>query len=157
MTPAYQLITYLLTPPSTSTTNPSTSSTSLIPKLTLIYASPTPSEILLKSELNALSLSSLSSPTSPLSIKYLVSSPSDSTDKPGWFDFAASKKRKNEMKELEMQGVTVGRIGRGNLQKWIGRGDSTSLDGKKRIVIVCGPEGCVLTSPRISSCLSMRN
>lgn len=155
MTPAYQLITHLLTPPSTPTTNPSTSSTSLIPKLTLIYASPTPSEILLKSELKA--LASLSSPISPLSIKYLVSSPSDSTDKPGWLDFAGLKKRKEEMKELEMQGVTVGRIGRGNLEEWIGRGDSTSLDGKKRIVIVCGPEGCVLTSSPCFSCLFMRN
>ena len=37
----------------------------------------------------------------------------------------------------------VGRIGKGNLESWIGRGDSPSEEGKKRVVIVCGPEGFV--------------
>ena len=144
VTPAYQLISHLLTPP--TSTNSSTP-VGPIPKLTLIYASPSPSEILIKPELDH--LTSLS-PSNSLSIKYLVSSASSEQAKAGWFDFGASSRSKEVIKGLQKDGIEVGRIGKENLLGWIGRGDSAEIVEKKRVVIVCGPEGYVISLFRLT-------
>ncbi|KAI5476382.1 phenylalanyl-tRNA synthetase alpha chain [Pseudohyphozyma bogoriensis] len=101
MTPAYQTIKKL-----ERLTNP--------PKISVIYSSPTPSTILLKSSLDAFAAKD----PAKVTIQYLV----DNLD-PG-------------TKKNPIPGMVVGRVQLKLLKQWIGMGGATP----RRLVVVCGPE-----------------
>lgn len=104
ITPAYQYLQHLL---SSSQANNAT-------KISIIYSSPTPSTILLKSELDKLS----SNKEKVHLMQYLVDKPDEGKKVGG--------------------GVHLGRLAHKELEQWIGRGP---VGDKKRMVLVSGPEG----------------
>ncbi|GAA6063917.1 hypothetical protein JCM10212_003535 [Sporobolomyces blumeae] len=108
VTPAYQLI---------NDTLRSSSSGSPSPKLSLVYASPSPLRILLRSQLDAFE----NEPGANLNIKYLV-------------DRAEAAPTSGKADD-----TTVGFITRDVLEQTIGRRDPAV----RRAVVVCGPEGMV--------------
>lgn len=107
ISPAFQYIESTLSHPA----NPSAPQ----PSIKVVYASPSPSRILLKPELDAL----VAQHPEKLSVQYLV-------------DNLEAGQKKSSVPE-----TTVGRMRAKELKKWIGEGSSKE---KKRAVIVCGPE-----------------
>ncbi|GAA5997244.1 cytochrome b5 reductase family protein [Rhodotorula paludigena] len=121
VTPAYQLIhDSLASPPSSSPSAPP-------PSINVVYASPSPSRILLKDRLDSFAASD---PSRRISLHYLV----DMLDADGG-------------KASLPSGTEVGFIDRKKLERYIGRG---GVKEKRRMVIVCGPEGMinVVAGPR---------
>lgn len=112
ITPAHQLVSHLLD----QRTSP--------PKLSVIYASPTPSTILLKDSLDGFARH----PSKQVQVTYLV----DGLDR-GTKAVAG--------------GPLVGRVDGPVLEKLIGAGGR----GKRRVVVVCGPEACVFFFPLFST------
>ncbi|GAA5858720.1 hypothetical protein JCM8547_004955 [Rhodosporidiobolus lusitaniae] len=115
VSPACQLLADTL-----SSSSASASSASPSPALSIVYASPSPSRILLKPELDALS----SQAGKDVKVQYLVDNLDPETGKKGL-----------------PEGVLVGMLDKKKLEKVIGKGGRG--DGKRRVVVVCGPEGMV--------------
>lgn len=111
ITPAHQFVEHQLT---------NVSPDLGIPKLSIIYSSPTPSTILLQSSLDKF----VEDHPGKLSLHYLV----DKLDGKG---------------TGEKEGKTIGRVGKKNLMKWIG--DGNVVEGYRKLVIVCGSEGYVIS------------
>ncbi|BGP44487.1 Phenylalanyl-tRNA synthetase, beta subunit, cytoplasmic [Rhodotorula kratochvilovae] len=111
VTPAYQLIHDTLSSPS----SPSAPS----PAVSIVYASPSPSRILLKDSLDAL----VAKDPAHVKVHYLV----DRLDA-------------GQAQGAVLPGTEVGFVDRTRLEKLIGRGGDKS---RRRIVVVCGPEGMV--------------
>ncbi|GAA5918414.1 hypothetical protein JCM1841_003951 [Sporobolomyces salmonicolor] len=122
VTPAYQLLNDTLR----SSSSPSSSGSFPSPAVSLIYASPSPSRILLRPELDSFAAQD----PSKVSIKYLVDGLDPGTGK----------------SSLPRDSV-LGMLDRKKLQEWIGKGGDKS---KRRMVVVCGPEGMinVVAGPR---------
>ncbi|GAA5827251.1 hypothetical protein JCM11251_001191 [Rhodosporidiobolus azoricus] len=112
VSPAYQLISDTLASPSSSS-KPS-------PQVSVIYASPSPSRILLKSSLDALTAQN---PEKKIKVQYFVDT----------LDAAEGKKGLPE-------GATVSMLDKKQLEKALGKGRE---EGKRRAVVVCGPEGMI--------------
>ncbi|GAA5888834.1 hypothetical protein JCM6882_002871 [Rhodosporidiobolus microsporus] len=121
VSPAYQLIHDSLRTSSSSPSSPS-------PAISVIYASPSPSRILLKSSLDALTAQAQAA-DKKIKVQYFV----DRLDADG--------------KKGLPEGATVGMLNRKGLEKAIGRGGDKE---KRRVVVVCGPEGMVnaIAGPR---------
>jgi ferredoxin-NADP reductase len=113
ITPAHQFIEHQLTslPPST-----------LVPKLSIIYSSPTPNTILLQPALDKFALDY----PGKLSLHYLVDRLD--SDEGGKATAAAAA-----------IGKTVGRVEKKHLLEWIG--DGKVEQGHRKVVVVCGSEG----------------
>ncbi|GAA5823051.1 hypothetical protein JCM3770_005713 [Rhodotorula araucariae] len=111
VTPAYQLIHDALS----AASSPATPS----PAVSIVYASPSPSRILLKESLDALA----GRDPAHVKVHYLV----DRLDV-------------GQGKGSLPPGAEVGFIDRKNLEKLIGRGGDKT---RRRVVVVCGPEGMV--------------
>lgn len=113
VTPAYQFVNDMLrdSPAPTTTDRPAVS---------IVYASPSPSRILLKTELDQLAQAD----PGHVSTRYFVD-------------------RLDVAREPAPSDVTVGFLDRGNVEKAIGR----RVAGKRRAVVVCGPESCVRRCP----------
>ncbi|POY71192.1 hypothetical protein BMF94_5503 [Rhodotorula taiwanensis] len=109
VTPAYQFVNDMLrdSPAPTTTDRPAVS---------IVYASPSPSRILLKTELDQLAQAD----PGHVSTRYFVD-------------------RLDVAREPAPSDVTVGFLDRGNVEKAIGR----RVAGKRRAVVVCGPESMI--------------
>lgn len=107
ITPAYQFV---------NDTLASSAFSSATPKVSIVYASPTPSRILLKGSLDAFRQQD----PSRLSLHYL-----------------ADRLDPNMSGKTAPQDVTIAFPDGKTLKKLLGKKE----DGKRRVVIVCGPEG----------------
>ncbi|GAA5987634.1 hypothetical protein JCM11641_001175 [Rhodosporidiobolus odoratus] len=112
ISPAYQLLHDAFLPSSAS---------SPFPALSIVYASPSPSRILLRAELDTLAFRD---PSKKIDIRYFV----DRLDEQG--------------KAGLPDGGVVGFLDKQKLEKAIGRGGQRE---KRRMVVVCGPEGMINT------------
>lgn len=135
VTPAYQMIEHVLA-----------SNTATPQKLTIIYASPSPSTILIKPELDSLLQRASTKGGPALEIKYLVSKDGDGqTGSPsGWFG-SSTAGDKEIVDRLRKEGIELGRLGRKNLASWIGENsiDASTVAASRKVILVCGPEGYV--------------
>ncbi|GAA5867904.1 hypothetical protein JCM3774_004716 [Rhodotorula dairenensis] len=114
ITPAFQFVNDMLR---SAAANAPPSSASARPAVSIVYASPSPSRVLLKKELDALAAQD----PAHVSLHYLVDRPEPGTlTKPP-------------------PDMTVGLIDRSKLETAIG----PKQDEKRRVVLVCGPEGMV--------------
>ncbi|GAA6047788.1 hypothetical protein NBRC10513_003575 [Rhodotorula toruloides] len=109
ITPAYQFV---------NDTLASSAFSSATPKVSIVYASPTPSRILLKGSLDAFRQQD----PSRLSLHYL-----------------ADRLDPNMSGKTAPQDVTIAFPDGKTLKKLLGKKE----DGKRRVVIVCGPEGMI--------------
>ncbi|GAA5955359.1 hypothetical protein JCM8115_001925 [Rhodotorula mucilaginosa] len=113
ITPAYQFVNDML-----REAEPSSSSPTPRPAVSVVYASPSPSRVLLKNELDALKARD----SDHVAVHYLVDRPEAGTSK----------------KQLPTD-MAVGLIDRSKLESAIGQ----KQQDKRRVVVVCGPEGMV--------------
>ncbi|GAA6043239.1 hypothetical protein JCM8097_008477 [Rhodosporidiobolus ruineniae] len=117
VSPAYQLIQdSFASPSSSSTPAPATKH----PLISVVYASPSPSRILLKTPLDIMSFQG----DPEVKLHYFVDRLDEGMDR----------------RDLP-RGVQVGMLDKGKLERAIGKGGKG--DGKRRVVVVCGPEGMV--------------
>ena len=112
ITPAYQFVNDMLREEADL---PSSSPTPR-PAVSVVYASPSPSRVLLKNELDALKARD----SNHVAVHYLVDRPEAGTSK-----------------EQVPTDMAVGLINRSKLESAIGR----RQQDKRRVVVVCGPEG----------------
>lgn len=113
ITPAFQLVNDMLRSPASETHSAAGHAR---PAVSVVYASPSPSRVLLKHELDALAAQD----PAHVSLHYLVDRPEAGTTK-----------------EQVPPDLTVGLIDRQKLEKAIGPRRAE----RRRVVVVCGPEG----------------
>lgn len=112
ITPAYQFANDMLS---------SGDSAAARPAVSIVYASPSPSRIILEQELDELSARD----PEHVKVHYLVDRPDPAGPAPS------------------SPAVSVGLINRNKVEQALGQ----RSDGSRRAVIVCGPDGCVPASP----------
>lgn len=96
------------------------------PKISIIYSSPSPSTVLLKSSLDEL----VAQDPSKVSVRYLVDEP--------------------EQGEKLPSGLILGRSQTKTLNEWVGKGGNA-----RRVVVVCGPDGLVSNVFQPEFCTSL--